>query len=314
MTAKVRFQVRVKPHTSNISIQIDAGTMTSCGGAEDDMKNFTEAVNMYDPAGFDTPPDVTGRLIADFSSLVHKAETSTAIGTIMTDVEEEGRYPLLGTKSESRLMPSINEHIGEGTTGHVYSIATRFGPMAVKFQEHSSGSGQAFVPGNGSMNVPMNEFALEVKFQLHMSSIGISPNVYNAWTGAYSTTWGDGQQDVLVMDRLKETLFQKTSRERDYTGGVMELVSKMHDNNVFHGDMHSGNIMVDGSKPWMIDFGKSKPMPATDEGKRWAMVHDYVLLYTSLLRRSELKPIIKNKILELAPAKTVMGTAFDLGE
>lgn len=289
--------------------------MAACSGTEDNMKNFTEAVNMYEPSGFGTPLDVTDRLSVDFSCLVHKdEETCTTIDTTMTELEEVARYPLLGTRCETRLMPNITQHIGEGTTGHVYSIVTRFGPVAVKFQEHSSGTGQVFTPGNGSMNVPMNEFTLEVKFQLQMSSIGISPNVYNAWTGAYSTTWGNGQQDVLVMDRLEEILFQKTSRERDYTDGVMELVSKMHEHNVFHGDMHSGNIMIDGGKPWMIDFGKTQPMPTNDEGKRWAMVHDYVLLYTSLLRRSELKPIIKNKILELAPDRTVLGCTFDLGE
>lgn len=115
------------------------------------------------------------------------------------------------------------------------------------------------------------------------------------------------------MDRLDEILFEKTNRERSYTIGVMELINKMHNNNVFHGDLHSGNIMIgEEDKPWVIDFGKSKSMPSGTEERRWCMVHDYFLLYNSLRRRSELKPILKSKILDLAPDRTVLGATFDL--
>ncbi|CAM9936959.1 unnamed protein product [Ectocarpus fasciculatus] len=117
------------------------------------------------------------------------------------------------------------------------------------------------------------------------------------------------------MDRLNETLFDKTFREKDYTHGVMQLISKMHENMVFHGDMHSGNIMIDGNNdPIMIDFGKSKSMPQDPEEKRWCMVHDHVLLYNSISRKSELKSILREKISELAPDRTVLGTTFFMSE
>lgn len=288
-------------------------------GPPDNMENFTTAVNFYETSGFATPSIVADSLGGEFSSLVHKEEMETMIDTMVLADGESGKYPLLGTSCVPRIMPNIHEHIGEGTTGHVYSMATQCGPMAVKFQKHSSEYGKrSFVPGNGCMDVPMNEFALEVAIQLHMSSVGTSPNVYNAWISPYSTTWGgveQEEQDILVMDRLEETLFDKTKRERSYTQDVLELVAKMHNNNVFHGDLHSGNMMIgERNKPWVIDFGKSKPMPHEAEERRWCMVHDLVLLYNSLSRRSELKPLIKSKILELAPDRTVLGATFDLGE
>ncbi|CAM9531496.1 unnamed protein product [Pylaiella littoralis] len=84
------------------------------------------------------------------------------------------------------------------------------------------------------------------------------------------------------MDRLKETLFEKTSRERDYTLGVMDVIDKMHINNVFHGDMHSGNIMIDGdNNPLMIDFGKSKTMPSGGYMPRsgvWCMIMYFFII------------------------------------
>lgn len=282
---------------------------------EDQMYKFTQCVNTYDLSGYETPSVLFDKIGDDFSSLVYKHEDDVTIDTIVYDDMSRGMYPLLGNNCLSRKMPNIHEHIGEGTTGHVYSMVGKHGPVAVKFQEHSSGSPCSFTPGNGNMNVMMNEFKLEVDFQLHMSSLGISPCVYNSWTSNYSCIWGSGNQDVLIMDRLKETIFEKTSREKEYTNGVMELISKMHDNNVFHGDMHSGNIMVDWKNvPLMIDFGRSKKMPQGDQERTWCMMHDYVLLYTTISRKSDLKPILKNKILELAPDRTILGTTFDLCE
>lgn len=96
----------------------------------------------------------------------------------------------------------------------------------------------------------------------------------------------------------------------------MRLISRMHENMVlFHGDMHSGNIMIDGNNdPIMIDFGKSKSMPRDSEEKRWCMVRDHVLLYNSISRKSELNSILREKISESAPDRTVLGTTFYLSE
>lgn len=286
----------------------------ACDVPDDSMENFTKVNDFYESSGFVTPHNVAESVGGGFSSLVRRDEMDSMIDTMLPEDGESGEYPLLGTNCVPKIMPDIHEHIGEGTTGHVYSMLTRRGPMAVKFQKHSSEYGKTpFVPGNASMDVPMNEFALEVAIQLRMSCVGTSPNVFNAWISPYSTTWGGSEQDVLVMDRLHETLFVKTNREPSYTNGVFELVAKMHDHNVFHGDLHSGNLMVgEDHKPWIIDFGKSKSMPRRQEERRWCIVHDYFNLHNSLLRRSELKLLLRGKILELAHDRTVLGTTFDL--
>ena len=291
------------------------GSMLTCTSTEDNMVKFTRSVNLYEGPGLHTPRKVENVLGTAFSTLVYKAEMDKVIATMLVDAETSGTYPLLGTKCVPRLMPNLDEHIGEGTVGHVYSQLTSIGPIAVKFQEHSSGSNRSFQPGN-SMDVPMNAFEVELAFQLNMSSMGMAPCVYNAWTSAYNTSWGSGMQDVLVMDRLDDTLREKTLREKDYTNEVMELIWKMHETNVFHGDMHSGNIMVDNATdmPFVIDFGKSKAMPDGHAERVWCMVHDYTLLYMTLPRRSALKPMVKSKILQLAPTRTVLGTTFDLSD
>lgn len=286
-------------------------SMMGCAGDIDNMTKFTETVDFYSSTGLSVPIIISKNNDETLSALVKRKDMYDFVRTIVIEDMGSCQYPLLGSK----YVPNIDEHIGEGTTGHIYSMVTRRGQLAVKFQNHSKGTGRPFRPGDGSMDIPMNEFALEVSIQIVMSSIGLSPIVYNSWVSPYTTTWGEGDQDVMIMDRMEETLFDKTNRERDYTLGVIDLISNMHSNNIFHGDLHSGNIMIDkNNNPVIIDFGKSKPMPGDRDGKRWCMVHDFVLLYTSLLRRSELKPLLKRKILEIAPNRTILGTTFDLGD
>ncbi|CAM9936892.1 unnamed protein product, partial [Ectocarpus fasciculatus] len=117
----------------------------------DNMEHFTKSVDLYELARYETPSAVSERLGDGFSTLALRSDMGATIDTILTD-EDSCKYPLLVTDNVPRTMPSIHEHIGEGTHGHVYSIVSRFGNMAVKFQNHSSGDGRVFSPGNGSMD------------------------------------------------------------------------------------------------------------------------------------------------------------------
>lgn len=62
-----------------------------------------------------------------------------------------------------------------------YSMESVYGPLAIKFQMHAEGmkGWASWVPGPSYMDIPMNPFAQEVALQLHLSSNGIEPVVYN---------------------------------------------------------------------------------------------------------------------------------------
>lgn len=227
---------------SNPSPTTTRTTKTNTMETSDDMMNVTVATDMCGGEGLETPSHVSNAIGHERFIIprTRKKLTHTVIDTMLHETESAGTQSLLGTQCEPRLTPNLHEHIGEGTTGHVYSEVTREGQVAVKFQRHSSGSEKdIFAPGPGSMNVPMNAFSLEVNFQLRISSIGISPSVCNAWTSPYSTIWGDGKQDVLVTDRLDEIIVEKTRRGNGYTDGVMELVSKDARQRSFFGRRHA---------------------------------------------------------------------------
>ncbi|CAM9531221.1 unnamed protein product [Pylaiella littoralis] len=100
---------------------------------KNNMNNFTIAKNLYDDSGYETPSSILDVVKNDFSSLERNQDIDTVIDTMIIE-EDVAKYPIL----ESRYMPAIHEHIGEGTTGHVYSMSTVIGPVAVKFQNHSS--------------------------------------------------------------------------------------------------------------------------------------------------------------------------------
>lgn len=103
------------------------------------------------------------------------------IDTILAQDGDSCEYPLVVTNDVPQIMPRIHEHIGEGTHGHVYSMATHFGNIyGREIPESFIWRRMRILAGQRILDVPMNEFALEVAIQLHASSMGISPNVYNA--------------------------------------------------------------------------------------------------------------------------------------
>lgn len=277
------------------------------------MENFTRVKNMY---GHEPPADIKTMIDrgSSLSDLVNK-DRMEKVPSIVED--HPVPFPLnVGGERLPLAFPAIDLHIGEGTYGHVYSIQSAAdGPKAVKFQEHSAGSRVAFVPGNGTMDIPMNAFEQEVAYQAVASSNGLAPVVWNAWSAEYDTDWGGGasNQDVLIMDRLEMILREKCLQDLSYTGegrGVLEMLDKMHGLNIFHGDLHTGNIMTDHEgEPWVIDFGKSKFMPEGGESKHWCMLHDLKNLFDTLPRRCDLKALVKQKAIDLGTR--ALGMDFD---
>jgi len=215
-------------------------------------------------------------------------------------------FPFLGT----RFRPNLIKHIGEGTYGHVYSLGQNE-DYAAKFQLHSDGSGFDFIPGNGTMDIVMNSFEKEVQFQIKASLNGISPVVYNDWTEEYNTIWGKGEHDVLIMDKLHETIIDVCRKDLTYNDvNLLHVIDNMHSINIFHGDLHSANIMRKSTgEPMIIDFGKSKTMPEGDEERKWCILHDLLNLFSTLPNKSSLKMSIKERASRLGTR--ALGMDFD---
>ena len=291
--------------------------MITCTTEDNDpMDPFTRVVDLYTSSNV-TPPETIVNLLREekshLSRLVRSEEVKEIL-SIMEDEHEGATYPLKHTGCVSMLIPHFVCHLGEGTYGHVYSMVSESyrEEIAVKFQEHSEGSGNMFVTGPGGEDIPMNSFELEVIFQLQMSSLGFAPVVLNAWSMEYNTIWGDGLQDVLVMEKMHKTLREKCIEYTKFTCGVIKIVEDMHEANIFHGDLHSQNIMVDEiGMPKIIDFGKSKAMPTSQEDRKWCILHDLQNLHNTLSKRSSLKALVLDKAIQVSPELRANGSTFD---
>ena len=84
----------------------------------------------------------------------------------------------MGTGCVPRIVPNLTSHIGQGTTGKIYSMVSEHGPVAIKFQEHSMGHGINSFRAGSSFDVPMNAFEQEVAIHLIVSSWGLAPKIY----------------------------------------------------------------------------------------------------------------------------------------
>lgn len=280
----------------------------------DGMNKFTKCIDMYSKASLELPEKVSNSIGDSFSTLVNYEELSDLIP--LQD-EEVAPYPLKDTKCVPRIYPCINHHLGEGTYGHVYSMLANTDDkyVAVKFQQHVDKDKGVFKAGPGSMDIPMNSFENEVALQLSTSSVGLSPVVYNSWVCEYQSIWGNGLQDVLVMDNIYETLYDKCKNDYEYHVGVVEIIKELHIYGVFHGDLHSRNIMVEkDGKPVIIDFGKSKSMPGSIEEVYWCILHDLQNLFNTLPSKSILRNLVIEYARDISPDLVALDTVFEFYE
>eukprot|EP00953_Heterococcus_sp_UTEX-ZZ885_P030716 16208-Heterococcus_DN1.PRE.2 len=219
----------------------------------DSMQRFTVVRDLYTSKGLTRPEHADAVKLAPLVRLQqdHMIPVRACVPleetTVVHPFAEFANAALPGN-------PNLTEYIGHGTHGRVYSMpsADESLDVAVKLQLHSSGDTVQL--DFHDQNVPMNAFDVEVDLQLFASALGFAPAVHNAFTASLQSSWSknvEQQHDVLIMDILSETLYDRVNSDRSYAGtqqrSVLDVVNAMHAADIFHGDLHGGNVMVDGA-------------------------------------------------------------------
>lgn len=98
-------------------------------------------------------------------------------------------------------------------------------------------------------------FENEVKIHYKLSKKGISPKLYD--------TWIDDGVGFIVMDKLNISLDKYLETNKHLSSRKLHelfmVINIMHENGIYHNDLHGGNIMMDGRGHfYIIDFGNAK--------------------------------------------------------
>jgi hypothetical protein len=149
---------------------------------------------------------------------------------------------------------TLGRQLGKGTFGHTRELCdadsscSEFVAKIVSFAEHLQ---------TVSREHAARAFAMECEVSRFAGLREFGPYVYDTFTCD-----GNG---VIVMDRMEkrldELLLEPKQFPMDVLQRVADVVLLMHDNGVFHQDLHVGNIMINRKGDVrVIDYGLSIPM------------------------------------------------------
>lgn len=137
------------------------------------------------------------------------------------------------------------------------------------------------------------QFENEVKNHTKLAMKGISPKIYDAWI--------NDKMGFIVMDRLRITLGQYLKINKHLPSHnlhkLFTIINNMHDNGIYHSDLHGSNIMMDEiDRFYIIDFGSSKFMETVTDDKAYNDYVDLLLLieWDDVNRREILNYISKH--------------------
>lgn len=72
-------------------------------------------------------------------------------------------------------------------------------------------------------------------------------------------------QTVIFMDKIDGKLLKDMIITKSHAQSVGETLAKLHDSGIIHGDFTPANIMYDGKKIYLIDFGLSEHTSSSEE-------------------------------------------------
>ena len=91
---------------------------------------------------------------------------------------------------------------------------------------------------------------LEAQYQRHVASFGLAPQIKDI----------NENDKYIVMDRLDKNLFDIVKKNNGeipekIQKKIIQVIVKMDDTGVFHGDPNPANFMLKGNSMYMIDYG-----------------------------------------------------------
>ena len=112
------------------------------------------------------------------------------------------------------------------------------------------------IPFGGIFHTP---FYREVNLQKEAAALDIAPPVSESWVCE------DLNFGVIIMPSLEKTLWDilqdetiETTTKDEYIKDAETILRTLNDNNIYHGDAHVDNFMIDDTGHLkIIDFGKS---------------------------------------------------------
>jgi len=177
--------------------------------------------------------------------------------SIRTDLKVTERF--LDIKDEDSLLKKLSEtikkkenKIGFGKNAEVFAI------------EHKGDFSELCVKKiNKFPEIKYNDARMEAEIQMKADKLGVrSPRYVMALRD--ETT----RQDYIVMELIKgvsleEALmrgsgktFPKDYDHKKFFDELGAMVDKLHENNIHHRDLHSGNVMInEENKPVILDYG-----------------------------------------------------------
>jgi tRNA A-37 threonylcarbamoyl transferase component Bud32 len=151
---------------------------------------------------------------------------------------------------------------GEGVEGQVFIDDDA--KVVYKVPKNWRGDGkQRIQMGNaaitrGALSSTGNPTFMEDQVQLakRISDLGIGPKIYN-----YDKNTGIVAMGLIEGDQLSEKPPKTKKAKVKAMIDIVDQLKTLHDNNIAHNDLHSGNIMVtDKGKATVIDFGMAESL------------------------------------------------------
>jgi len=162
-----------------------------------------------------------------------------------------GKYKILGT-------------LGKGLEGIVYEVEKK-GAVAQDGIKKFAMKEQK-IPKSLSkteMDIELNKIGTEIKIGTLMGERDLSPAIHDS----YLCESGDHVKVFIVMDIMNlgtlEEFSQKNLIDAEFIQKIRDKVKKMHELEIFHTDLHVGNIFVHQKsggdpEPYIGDFGTSE--------------------------------------------------------
>jgi serine/threonine protein kinase len=157
-------------------------------------------------------------------------------------------------------LSDIEKQLGEGATAKVCFLESNK-KLCLKVLKHSSGSSSA------PYHISLDD---EVNFLRELRGIDEDVEVPRPYLSAdYSTNENEDGFRFMMMERLNAVSIRDILDGKgrlpvgfsisDFRSKINSFLEKMHNKNIYHRDLHEGNIMIanDNSKIYVIDFGAS---------------------------------------------------------